>query len=139
MLNLNAVDPEDISYDEYGKWGKPSGRKIYIQSNEKGRLIKIAEGKQPVSPWMVVVRRNRYVHESAESGEFSKITYIARDHEGNIAIGFAVLTYSVGINPQEVKALPHKGARDQQSSYQHVKPSMLILVSCMTSKPLDFL
>ncbi len=123
VLDLNTVAPEDISYDEYGKWGKPGGRRIYMQPNEKGLLKKVAEGKEPASPWTVLVRSNRYVHESVQSGAFSKVTYVPRDHRGNIAIGLAVITYSAGINPSEVKPLAHKRAQDQDSPFQRVKPS----------------
>ncbi len=79
-----------------------------MQPNENGRLTKVAEGKEPESPWTVLVRRNRYVHESAQSGEFSKITYVPRDPDGNVAIGFAVIMYSAAINLQEAKPLAHK-------------------------------
>ncbi len=126
-MDLNTISPEDLSYDEYGKWGRPGGRRIYMQPDEKGTLKKVAEGKEPASPWTVLVRCNRYVHESVQSGVFSKVTYLPRDHHGNIAIGVAVITYSVGIDPREVKPLAHKLSLDQESPFQRVKPSTLKL------------
>ncbi len=52
---------------------------------------------------------------------------VPREPDGNIAIAFAVVTYSVSINPREVKPLAHKLSLDQESPFQHVKPSMLKL------------
>ncbi len=123
VLDLANVDADDIAYDEYGKWGRPGGRRIYLQPDKNGRLVKIAEGRQPASPWTVLVRSNRYVHPSVSSGEFSKITYVARDFKEKIAVGNAVITYSVQVNLSEVMPLAHKTAKDQGSSFQRVKPS----------------
>ncbi len=54
-MDLNTVAPEDLSYDEYRKWGRPGGRRIYMQPDERGMLKKVAEGKEPASPWTVLV------------------------------------------------------------------------------------
>ncbi len=123
VVDLTNIDPQDIGYDEYGKWGRPCGQRIYMQPDENGQLAKIAEGREPAAPWTILVRCNRYVHPSVSSGEFSKITYVARDHEEKIVIGYAAITYSVQVNPSEVKPLAYKTAKDQSSSFQRVKPS----------------
>ncbi len=92
---------------------------VYMQPDERGVLKKVAEGKEPASPWTVLVRCNRYVHESVQA--FSKVTYVARDPDGKIAIGFAVIMTSVSINPTEVKPLAHKLSLDQESPFQRLK------------------
>ncbi len=136
VVDLTSVDPEDLSYDEHGKWGRPSGRKIYLQKDENGRLVKAGEGKMPAAPWSMLVRCNRYSHPSAAvGGHCRKVTYVARDPEGEIAVGFGIVTYSTNVKPEDLKAEPHGSAKDQETGFQRVKPSTRKLAkSCLLSE-----
>ncbi len=91
--------------------------------------MKASEGKEPAAPWSVVVRCNQYSHPSAPAGgHCRKVTYVARNPEGKIAVGFGIVMYSTNVKSEDLKAEPHRSAKDQEMGLQRVKPSIGKLV-----------
>ncbi len=62
MLDLSKIDADDLSYDEYGKWGKPSGKKLYLRTERDGTLRRVGVDVEPERDWDVLLRQNKYSH-----------------------------------------------------------------------------
>ncbi len=79
-----------------------------------GRLHKLPGEPEP-SPdeWDLVIRANTYVHPTAPGKRFRKRTVLVRDRDGYPALGYALVTYFVATDPQDVAPAPHKSSKDQ--------------------------
>ncbi len=133
-MKYDTTRAGDLSFDEHGSWGNPSGRKNYFDVDDRAGVCKVGgRDKKPKSgTWNFCIKRNVYRH-PVDVDRFRKTTYrgVLLD---NSPMSFDVVQYECSCGPMKFgPSKPHGNNQFSTSPFKRVKPSTRSLMDKQSS------